>query len=178
MEVHQHRPAQLTRSLLAALLLALVAGCATTNTSPLASLRAMEESSLFYPGSTQLGEIALDEQTGSITGSQSAQFGNQLGTDATEAEVEAYYEAELDARGWIPAESLEAIGFGIQSSGETGSRAWERGDTYFRLSFRRRDDFGGLQPSVLAEFPTVYEARLKAKRPVRSGGPSGTARAP
>ena len=178
MEVHQHRPAQLTRALLAALLLALVAGCVTTNTSPLASLQAMEESSLFYPGSTQLGEIALDEQTGLIEGPQAAQFGNQLGTNATPPEIEQFYETELEARGWIPAESLEAIGFGITGSTETDARAWEKGDAFFRLSFNRTDEMGGLQRSVTAEFLTIYEARLKGKRPVRSAEPSGTARAP
>ena len=145
------------------LLLALVAGCGTTDARPLASLRAMEESSLFYPGSTQLGQITLDEQTGSIAGPASAQFGRRFGTDAGEADIEAFYEAELDVRGWIPAESLVALAIGIQSSGETEARAWEKGSTYFRLSFRRRDDFGGLEDSVLARFPTVYEAPLEGK---------------
>lgn len=60
----------------------------------------MGEAGLAYPGSTQLGEIALDQQTGSITGSFAAQFGHQYGTDANEADVEAFYEAELTRRGW------------------------------------------------------------------------------
>ena len=160
MEVHQHPAPQLRGRWLAILLVVLVAACGTTDERPLASLRAMDEASLAYPGSTQLGELALKQQTGSITGPQAAEFGYRLGTDAIEAEVEAFYEAELERRGWVVAESLVAIAVGIQSSGETSARAWEKGDVFFRLSFRRRDKLGGLEPSELERFPTVYEVVL------------------
>ena len=157
------------RGLALALVVALlVGGCGSTDASPLASLRAMEEASLAYPGSTQLGELALDQQTGSITGPQSAMLGYQLGTDASEADVEAFYEAELARRGWTIARSDAAITVGIPGSTESSARAWEKGETFFRLSFRRRDDQGRLDSATLARYPTIYEIRLRLKIPERS----------
>ena len=168
MEVHQHPAPQLRGRWLAILLVVLVAACGTTDERPLASLRAMDEASLAYPGSTQLGELALDQQTGSITGSQSAQFGRQFGTNASEADVEAFYEAELARRGWARAQTFEGRGFTIPGSIESRVRAWERGDRVFRLSFRRRDEQGRLDAATLARYPTVYESVLFLIIPDRS----------
>ena len=138
----------------------------------------MEEASLAYPGSTQLGELALDQQTGSITGPQSAEFGRQFGTDASEADVEAFYEAELARRGWIAPESPQGIVYRIPGSTESRVRAWEKGDAFFRLSFRARDKQGRLDAATLARYPTVFEARLKSRRLVPSTAPAAGAQTP
>ena len=103
-----------------------------------------------------------------MTGPQAAEFGRQFGTDASEADVEAFYEADLARRGWISPSSDAGITVGIQSSGETSARAWEKGDRVFRLSFRRRDEFGRLDAATLARYPTVYEIRLFLMIPDRS----------
>ena len=58
----------------------LVAGCGSTDTGPLAWLRAMEEASLAYPGSIQLGELALKQQTGSVNRPQSVIVGYAYAT--------------------------------------------------------------------------------------------------
>ncbi len=169
MEVHQHPAPQLRRRRFAILFVALLAAaCGSTDERPLASLRAMEETSLAYPGSTQLGRFALDQQTGSITGPQTAMFGYQFGTDASKADVEAFYEAELARRGWTIARSYAAITVGIPGSTESSARAWERGDRVLRLSFRRRDEQGRLDAATLARFATVYESVLFLIIPDRS----------
>lgn len=168
MEVPEHPgPAlRLTiRPLAALLVLVLVAACGSIDKAPLATLQAMDEASLFFPGSTQLATFGDDQQTGSITGPQSAFFGYQLGTEASDAEVEAFYEAELGDRGWSTARPDDAITIGIRSSTDSRARAWEKGDAFFRLSFRRRDKLGGLDDQNLAGYPTIYEFRLRTRIP-------------
>lgn len=174
MEVLEHRPPLVTRVLVGVLLLALVAGCGTSNAGPLASLRSMEEATLFYPGSTQLGELAQDERQGSITGAIAAEFGHQLGSQASSEDIARFYEVELAKRGWADATSLVGITVGIRDSTESSARAWEKGDAFFRLSFRRRDDQGRLPSSVLKQFATIYETTVIHKQQTVEPKPSMT----
>ncbi len=116
----------------------------------------MDEASLAYPGSTQLGELALDQQTRSITATIAAQFGHQFGTGASQADVEAFYEAELERRGCISAESLEVLAFEILGSTESRVRIWEKDDAFFRVSFKARDEQGRLDAVTHARYQTCF----------------------
>lgn len=145
----------------------LVAGCGTVDRRPLASLRAMEEAELAYPGSTRLSSFGVDQVTGLITGPRTAYFGYYYGSDASDADIEAFYEAELTRRSW-------RAKVAILGGSDLRAREWENGDRVFRLSFRRRDEFGGLDAGTLARYPTVYEIALFLLIPEPTISPSPT----
>jgi hypothetical protein len=60
-----------------------------------------------------------------------ASSGSQLGTVATAAEVEAFYQRELAQRGWVP---FTGENFRTSDGAERIVR-WRKGDLGFQLSF-------------------------------------------
>ena len=114
----------------------------------------MEEDRLFYPGSTLIAERARPGER-NIDGRLSATSGHRLGTQDAAADVEAWYDRELAARGWLPSQSTS----GIRSTAESTARAWERDGIVLRFAVRSRNS-RSLPPEQLTGFATVYEVTL------------------
>jgi hypothetical protein len=96
------------------------------------ALWSQPESQLVPTGST-----ILDRHEGeagqTIEGVDTASVGLLVGSQDSPAAIEAFYEAELKARGWQPAADLEAVGLRIRTTTEVSARSWRKGDFVFRL---------------------------------------------
>lgn len=80
-----------------------------------------------------------------------------MGTDASMAEVQAFYESELTDRSWTPSG-------GVPSTSEIDAIAWIRDRYTFRLGFKETDEwYERLEGSD--EFATLFEIALIEREP-------------
>lgn len=123
---------------------------------PLAALKAEEASRLRLPGAEVLRRVG-GERFNNITGPQGSFTGAVYGTQATQAEVFAFYERELTRLGWV-ADYKPGVGTGELPNG----RGWCKPRMYYRLAIYdpRRYERTGITDG--ARFGTVFDARLQA----------------
>lgn len=123
---------------------------------PLAVLEAEEASRLRLPDAEVLRRVG-GERFNNITGPQGSFTGAVYGTQATQAEVFAFYQRELTRRGWV------ADGTSTLSSGELpGGRGWCKPRMYFRLAIFDPQRYERTGITDGARFRTVFDARLQA----------------
>ena len=123
---------------------------------PLAALEAEEASRLQLPDAEVLRRVG-GERFNNITGPQGSFTGAVYGTQATQAEVFAFYQRELTRLGW-------QVDFPpTPSSGDLpNGRGWCKPRLFFRLVVYdpRRYERTGISDG--ARFGTVFDARLRA----------------
>lgn len=122
---------------------------------PLAALKAEEASRLQLPDAEVLRRVG-GERFNNVTGPESAFTGAVYGTQATQAQVFAFYERELTRLGWL------ADGRSSMGSGELpGGRRWCKPRMLFRLVIYdpRRYERTGITDG--ARFHTVFDASLQ-----------------
>lgn len=113
-------------------------------------LQKLPEATLYYPGSTVLGSGGYDFDKG-LLGINDATYNQQLGADASNEEVVAFYARELPARGWATDERS-----GGRSTDELLGRAWRKGQLIFRLGLPRPGTQANREPG----YHTVYAITL------------------
>jgi hypothetical protein len=127
-----------------------------------ADLWSEPESKLVSPGSD-----VLDRREGeagqTAEGTNTASVGLLIASQDSPAEVEAFYETELGARGWQPPTDLEAIGLRIRTTTEVSARSWRKGDLVFRLGILVMTDPFAEGPSE--GYATVYRISLVDRPP-------------
>lgn len=133
-------------------------GCiaAEPDHAPLASLQAMAEAGLFYPGSEVLGELNRPAEV-TFDGTLVAGLGRRLGSVVQASDIEAWYADELARRGWQP-------GVTDRFTSETMARGWIKDGIRFRFALPRRDDPQGATPEQEAKYPTIFDIRLIGDR--------------
>ena len=99
----------------------------------LADLRALPEEHLFYPGSDTLGHLG-DEASGGPVKPHAASSGYVLGAQAAPGDIEAFYDRELQGRGWGP--KLPVGG----ATDEVRTVGWRKGALFFRFAVLRPGD--------------------------------------
>ena len=122
---------------------------------PLAALKAEEASRLQLPDAEVLRRVG-GERFNNVTGPQGSFTGAVYGTQATQAEVFAFYERELTRLGWL------ADGPAPMGSGElSGGRGWCKPRLFFRLVVYdpQRYDRTGITDG--ARFRTVFDASVQ-----------------
>lgn len=119
-------------------------------------LQKIPEEHLYYPGSAVIGSIGNDYMSG-IWGSNPATSGHRLGVDASQAEVLAFYDRELAARGWQQSTNV------IYGTAELEVRGWVKGGVLVRLAILRKND--PRYPAAVNAYQTPYEIVLIAKSP-------------
>lgn len=145
--------------------LLLLVGCTTSDAGPLASLKAMPEAQLLYPGAATLDTYVINQEVGGIDGPVPAEFGHLQGTNASQADVVTFYLHALTVGGWVPA---NVVGRGDT---ETAVIGWRKGDVQFRLAFQRRGNDPRLAaPSDQARFATIFRTDL-TNLPAASSSP-------
>jgi hypothetical protein len=123
------------------------------------TLRALPESSLIYPGSEVISSGGRNAANG-IDGRVSAEAWQLLGVDADPAAIEAFYEAELTARGW----KLDThTSSGLLATGELTVAAWSKQGVIFRLGIRDPESWRA-DPELFARHESIYDARLIGDR--------------
>ena len=132
------------------LVLVVIAGC--DDSGPLRDLRAMPEATLYYPDSKVVREIATP-QINSPDGKSGAAFGHLLGANATRDEVLAFYDRELQARGW----RTTAPGTGTN---ELKVAAWTNDKAIFRLGINLPESLTQDVRAALAGYSIEYDARV------------------
>jgi hypothetical protein len=160
----------MTRLTLVGAAIAIAVGCTTVTPTPSPvtplELWGEAESELVPPGSEVLdrreGEAG---QTGE--GTDTASVGLLIASRDSPAEVDAFYERELVARGWQPATDLEAIGLRIRTTTELSARSWRKGDLVFRLGILDMTDPFAEGPSE--GYATVYRISLVDRPPKPDG---------
>jgi hypothetical protein len=139
----------------AAVALAVVLTACGTDTSQLARLQAMPEDHLFYPGAVVLGSGGLNEQT-TIEGTNYADSGHLLGTNASVIDVSSFYVTQLQKRGW--ASTQKDTG---KAMTEVAVAAWAKDDAVFRLAFLRKGTDPRLPAaSDQARFAVIFQIDL------------------
>lgn len=160
----------MTRLILVGAAIAIAVGC-TTATLPPSEITPLElwrepESELVPPGSE-----VLDRREGEAgqraEGIDTASVGLLIGSRDSAADVEAFYETELDSRGWQPPTDLEAIGLRIRTTTELSARSWRKGDLVFRLGIIDMTDPFAEGPSE--GYATVYRISLVDRPPKPRG---------
>jgi hypothetical protein len=149
--------------------IAIAAGCTTvtppSQVTPL-DLWSEPESQLVPPGSE-----VLDRREGeagqTIEGTNTASVGLLIASQDSPDEVEAFYEAELESRGWQRPTDLEAIGLRIRTTTELSARSWRKGDLVFRLGILDMTDPFAEGPSD--RYATVYRISLVDRPPKPEG---------
>ncbi|HVA75762.1 MAG TPA: hypothetical protein VNF71_14480 [Acidimicrobiales bacterium] len=139
----------------AAVALVVVLTACGTDASQLARLQAMPENQLFYPGAVVLSSGGLNEQT-TFEGTNYADSGHLLGTNASVMEVSSFYAMQLQKSGWAP--TLMDAG---AATTEIAAVAWAKDDAVFRLAFRRKGTDPRLpSASDQARFATIFRVDL------------------
>ena len=120
-------------------------------------LRLLPEADLLYPGSEVISRGGNDERW-MWGGTLTAVTWQYVGVNASPAEIEAWYEAELTSRGWVDGGGSSAI----PTTNELWVRAWERNGITFRLGVR--DPHGArARPEQFERYETVYDVRLRSQ---------------
>jgi hypothetical protein len=159
----------MTRLFVVGAALALAVGCTTvmpaSEVTPL-DLWREPESQLVSPGAEVLDR--LEGEAGQTAGgSNTASVGLLIASQDSPAEVEAFYERELDARAWQPPTDLEAIGLRIRTTTELSARSWRKGGLVFRLGILDMTDPFAEGPSE--GHATVYRISLVDRPPKPEG---------
>jgi hypothetical protein len=159
----------MTRLFVVGATLALVVGCTTLTPPPHVTpldLWRKPESQLVPPGSDILD--TSEEKFGQTAeGTNAASVGLLIGSQDSPAEVEAFYETELDARGWQLPTDLQAIGLRIRTTAELSARSWRKSDLVFRLGMLDMTDPFAEGPSE--GYATVYRISLVDRPPKPRG---------
>ncbi len=115
----------------------------------LVDLRTLPEEQLFYPNSEVISRL---EYAGgnTVEGPRAAFSGYELGSQASAAEIEAFYAQQLQALGWGPARPADVF----TSTAEEQATGWRKGDLVFRLAILRKDD--PRNPPQLMKYNTAY----------------------
>jgi hypothetical protein len=159
----------MSRLILVGAAIAIVVGCTTvmppSQVTPL-DLWSEPESQLVPPGSE-----VLDKREGeagqTIEGTNTASVGLLIASQDSPADVEAFYETELDSRGWQPPTDLEAIGLRIRTTTELSARSWRKDDLVFRLGILDMTD--PFAEGLSEGYSTVYRISLVDRPPNPNG---------
>jgi hypothetical protein len=148
--------------LLTAILACPLAGCqrSTTGAGPILKatlLQQYPEYRLYYPGATLISEGGRDAENGPLFYS-GATAGAVLGTADSKEQVLAFYERELESRGWQRSSIDNA-----PTTADLDTRAWRKGPVAFRLALLRRND--PRNPAAGDQFATPFEFTLLADDP-------------
>ena len=115
-------------------------------------LKAEPEADLLFPGSERLSDGGYDASM-TIDGTQPAAFWLIAGSNARVDEVLAWYEGELDDRGWRP----QATSF---STTEIDAFDWVKDEVHFRLGILDTREWY-LRIDGSDAFATLFEVRLE-----------------
>ena len=133
---------------------ALLAGCGGGNKPyggyTLSDLRKLPEEHLFYPGAEVIDRLGQEAFGGPVR-PHPASSGYQLGVQATPAEIEAFYDRELQARGWGAQVSVG------QSTAEERTFGWSKNGLLLRVAVRRKGDPRNPPEAVTGKYATIYE---------------------
>jgi hypothetical protein len=146
-----------------AIVLLAVIGMSCTDARPIASLRAMSEGTLYYPGSKVAKEVATP-QTDSPDGDSGASFGHLMGANASPEEIVTFYDRELRARGWRPIDAATGTGALTQA-------AWTNGQADFTLFINRPERSTPDIQQALVGYSIEYDARVEQIYPPPSASP-------
>lgn len=120
-----------------------------------AELDAMEEADLAFPDSSLLVDGGYDAEL-TVEGRRPAATWAIYGTSANAADVTAYFEEEMEARGW------DALP-GIPSTSEVDALSWRRGNHAFRIGILDVEEWHQ-RVDGSEGFPTMYEVRVSERR--------------
>ncbi len=150
-----------------ALVGALLGGCTWATPTPAgpgqAQLAALPEAALLYPGAAVLEQGGRDARPeGGTDRPIPAVVGATLGAQATPAEIVAFYDRELLARGWARFTSPP-----IASALEIRTAGWGRGGLSFRLGvYRPKDEPDPRLPplEVRRQYATIFRFIIEPPR--------------
>jgi hypothetical protein len=140
-----------------------VIGIACTDARPIASLRAMSEATLYYPGSKAVKDVATP-QTDSPDGDSGASFGHLLGANASPEEIVGFYDQALRSSGW---RSID----GVTANGHLMRAAWTNGTADFTLSVNAPKELTPDIQQALEGYSVEYDARVEQIYPPPSASP-------
>jgi hypothetical protein len=126
-------------------IVAIAAACGPTRDS----LGNEEAAQLRLAGSKEIAAGGLDAESG-VGGQQAALTWRQYGVDAPWPDVVAYFDAEMQARGWQKGGGSS----GLPSTSEWDAMAWHSNDRILRLGHIRN------VPNNSGLFETFYEVAL------------------
>ena len=129
----------------AAAIVAIAAACGPTRDS----LGNEEAAQLRLAGSKEIAAGGLDAESG-VGGQRAALTWRQYGVDAPWSDVVAYFDAEMQARGWQTGGGSS----GLPSSSEWEAMAWHSKDRILRLGHIRN------VPNNSGLFETFYDVTL------------------
>lgn len=134
--------------------LVLFGGCSAAPNPELDLLRAMPEGTLAPDGVEQLADGGREADQ-SIAARVPASTWRIYGTDASAADVIAFYASELADRGWSEGGGVS----GIRGTHELDVAAWHKEGVIFRLGFWKLDEWRLSQNEGL-EYDTIFEGSL------------------
>ena len=148
------RRARVLYGIVAATVAALLAGCGGGNKPyggyTLSELGKLPEEHLFYPGAEVIDRLG-QEAFGGPARPHPALSGCELGVQATPAEIEAFYDRELQGRGWGAQMSVG------QSTAEERAVGWTKNNLLLRVAVRRKGDPRNPPEGVTGKYATIYD---------------------
>jgi hypothetical protein len=95
-----------------------------------------------------------------IDGPLPAEAWRVLGAAASSQDIQAFYERELAARGWVIDTHTTS---GLRVLEELKTTAWSKDGVIFRFGIRD-PDYWGADPDLFARYQCIYDAALIGRR--------------
>ena len=122
----------------------------------LAQLRQLPEEHLFYPGGEVISQMGR-ENSPSMPGRQRTVYsGYRVGSQATAAELEAFYHQRLQELAWGPMRPGDVF----PTTAEERATGWRKGDLVFRFSILKKAHPLAPPEELTRKYTTIYDIKV------------------